>query len=531
MKPLFHTWSLAVEEQFYVGFPLLLWALYRKRIGMVAPIAGLVIASLLLAQWMSAQYPSANFYLFPGRAWELAVGALLAIGERKFGGRITTRVLSHFMPIVGLAMVVVSMALFTGTTPHPSLLTVFPIIGTALLIWFTGEKDVVSRFLAFKPMVGLGLISYSLYLWHQVLFAFARLYSINELQWPTYVALIALSVLLAYLSWLLVEQPFRKRNVVPTKWIWGSAGTAFIVMVAIGGSGYVMKGFPGRRPPIEVATGFANLAGQDCFRVNCTVGDPVAPSIVLVGDSHAGALAQSLDKALKGTGKAALVLANGDIFVSSFPSFYEDSESLNQILAKEKEQIFSPAISTVILAGRFTLRIEHYTFDNGEGGVESLDASYVERSEPEKSAVAKIITDGVRELRKHGKNVVIVYPVPEVGWWVPTTLQKMSMRQMRDGLTTSYDVYKVRNKRAFESLDRIPDNGHIVRVHPDRIFCHTFVANRCAANNGSNVFYHDDDHLSVKGADLVVGRMMERVRGAWGGFPAPSDGSVIGSLR
>ena len=80
-------------------------------------------------------------------------------------------------------------------------------------------------------------------------------------------------------------------------------------------------------------------------------------------------------------------------------------------------------------------------------------------------------------------------------------------------------------------LDRIPDDGHIVRVHPDLIFCHTFVANRCAANNGSDVFYHDDDHLSVKGADLVVGRMMERVRGAWGGFPAPSDGSVIGSLR
>src|SRR6185312_603785 len=89
--------------------------------------------------------------------------------------------------------------------------------------------------------------------------------------------------------------------------------------------------------------------------------------------------------------------------------------------AKEKEQIFSPAISTVILAGRFTLRIEHYSFDNGEGGVESFAASYVERSEPENSAVAKIITDGVRELRKRGKNVVIVYPVPEVGWWVPTT--------------------------------------------------------------------------------------------------------------
>lgn len=521
LKPLFHTWSLAVEEQFYIAFPLLLLWLARRRIGVIAPIAALTLTSLFLARWMSTRYPTADFYLFPTRAWELSVGALLAASERCLGGRASTTLLSLIMPAAGLVLIIWSMTFFKGTTPHPGMLTVIPVTGAALLIWFTGGHDIVSRVLASRTAVGVGLISYSLYLWHQVLFAFARLYSINALEWNDYVWLIALSVVLAYLSWLFVERPFRRKGFVPPKFIWASAGLSVILMISAGSVGYEAKGFPSRRPPIKVDPGYSNTADHDCYNVNCVVGDDVPPSIVLVGDSHAGALANSLDRTLKGTGKSALVIANGDIFVRSFPSFYKSAEMLNGRLEFQKKKIFDPQISTVILAGRFTLRIENISFDNQEGGVELLDPSYAGRSNSQKEIVIKAIEDGIRDLREAGKKIVLVYPVPEVGWNVPATLQKMTMRQIRDGLTTSYDVYMQRNRRVFELFDKEPNDGSIVRVRPDLVLCNTFVLARCATNNGTDVFYHDDDHLSIKGADLVIDRLMDRVKAQWNGFPGP----------
>lgn len=529
LKPLFHTWSLAVEEQFYVAFPLMLWWFARKRIGVIGPIAALTVGSLLLAQWASTRHPVVDFYLFPTRGWELGVGALLAACEREFGERVTTPVLTRTMPMLGLALIVGSLLLFTRATPHPGLLTLFPIVGTAMLIWCSGGDDLISRVLASRIMVGFGLISYSLYLWHQVVFAFARLYAINALVWTDYAWLIALSVVLAILSWFFIEQPFRKKGVMPPIAIWSSAVVAVCLMVSVGWVGHVWQGFPSRRPPIEVASGFKTTSGQECYPRNCVIGDPVPPSIALVGDSHAGALANSLDRALKGTGKSALVIANGDIFVSSFPGFYEKSTMLNKRLGVAKKKIFAPEITTVILAGRFTLRMEHTPFDNQEGGVELLDPSYVGRSEQQTDEVASVIAGGVKELLDHGKHVVIVYPIPEAGWVVPTTLQKMSMRQVREGLTTSYRVYKERNRRALSIFDRVPESEYVLHVRPDLVFCNTLVPDRCVTNDGAKVFYIDDDHLSIKGADLVIQRLMDRVKSNWGGFPNPGNSEATAS--
>ncbi|OCX17722.1 hypothetical protein QV13_13380 [Mesorhizobium hungaricum] len=532
LKPLFHTWSLAVEEQFYVFFPLLLWVIYGKGRRMWLTLTLIGVASLCLAQLISTRFAAAGFYLFPTRAWELVVGALLAVAEQKFGGRPTTTTLSRVMPVVGMALIVGSIVQFNGATPHPGILTVAPVSGAALLIWYPGGRDPVSRLLASAPIVGLGLISYSLYLWHQPLFAFARLYSINEVEWPTYAALIALAVVLSYLSWRFVEQPFRKPGLVSPPTVWTASASALVSLIAVGYTGYAMNGFPGRRPPIEVAAGYLNSAGQDCFRHNCIVGDPVPPTIALVGDSHAAALATSLDRALKGSGKSALVLATGDVLVKSFPNFYYRADEWNDILSKQKAQIFEPQIETVILAGRFTLRIENTAFDNGEGGIEGLDATFVGRSEQEKQTFTQSIIDGIQDLEQRGKKIILVYPVPEVGWVVPATLQKMSMRQIRDGLTTSYDVYKTRNWRVFEIFDKfVSADGDIIAVRPDLVLCNTFVKDRCATNQASDVFYHDDDHLSVKGTDLVVRQLMDEVKARWGDFPSSGNREFVGALK
>lgn len=111
-----------------------------------------------------------------------------------------------------------------------------------------------------------------------------------------------------------------------------------------------------------------------------------------------------------------------------------------------------------------------------------------------------------------------MYPIPEVGWDVPGTLRKLAMRGERGPLTTSHEAYRARNERVIRLFDAIPDSPALVRVRPDRIFCNTFVAGRCATHSGGEIFYFDDDHLSVSGADRLVGEIARLAKERWGGL-------------
>ena len=215
LKPFLHTWSLAVEEQYYIVFPVLLVALYRWRESLVIPaLASICMISLAFAQWMTQQDQSLSFYLLPSRLWELLAGALLAhiSGSRSSIPSWQTRIL----PTLGLALVGLSLATIRYADGHPGFITVIPVVGTMLLIHFSGNGDWVTRLLASRLFVGIGLISYSLYLWHYPIFAFGRMLESaptlgSKLTW------IALSIALSIVSYFLLEQPFRNRRKVSLK--------------------------------------------------------------------------------------------------------------------------------------------------------------------------------------------------------------------------------------------------------------------------------------------------------------------------
>lgn len=511
LKPLFHTWSLAVEEQFYICFPLLLCALHRRGSAIIRVFMGIALLSLFSAQWMVTKYPSAAFYLLPTRVWELMTGAILAVIEVRSGRSISV-LLRNVGPIIGLTCILVSIFSFSAATPHPSVWTLFPVGGTALLIWTTGGHDLVTRFLSWRPMVGVGLISYSLYLWHQPLFAFARLYAIGTVQQSTYIALIGAAVILAYLSWAFIEKPFRRGFLVSRAMMWTCFGASLLLSVAVGGAIAINQGFLSRLPDLRVATGYTNISGENCYGVNCVVGADVPPSLVLIGDSHAALFARSFDVALRSAGLAGHVVANGDIYVDHYPQDYPDADDLNEILETQQKVLQAPNIRTVILAGRHTLRVERTAFDNGEGGVERLGKDNIAgQSEEAKLALLAAIENGIIDLLRAGKRVVLIYPIPEAGWHVPATLSKMILRQIPASLSTSHALYLSRNARVLTLFDSLPDQPNLVRIRPDRIFCNTLIPQRCATHTGSNVFYHDDDHLSRLGADLVVERIMQSI--------------------
>ena len=235
LKPLLHTWSLAVEEQYYIIFPLFLmltWNLGFKWILSILSI--LALFSLILSQWASLNAPVANFYLLPTRGWELLMGVFTAfyILKKNYDFAFAPIWMAEIGATLGVLLIGYSIVTFDSFTPFPGIWTLVPTIGTVLIILFASPRTVLGRLLSLKLIVGIGLISYSLYLWHQPLFAFARIMSHDDLNPSEYFALIALSFIFAFISWKYIEKIFRDKNRIKTKNIFlGSALMSMLLLV------------------------------------------------------------------------------------------------------------------------------------------------------------------------------------------------------------------------------------------------------------------------------------------------------------
>lgn len=238
-KPLLHTWSLGVEEQFYVLFPLLLVLLIRldKRRQVLA-IALIGVASFVASEYGWRHHPAASFYLLSSRAWELMVGCLGSYIERK------PRAFDPWLSFVSLVLLVGSMCVFDEHTPSPSLYSAVPVLGTIGVILFSRPGTLTWRLLSLRPIVFIGLISYSAYLWHQPLFALARVASLQPPSGAEMAALSVATLLLAALSWRFVEVPFRRAATMPLRRFVPIVLAGTVLLLAIGMVLHVKQGFP-----------------------------------------------------------------------------------------------------------------------------------------------------------------------------------------------------------------------------------------------------------------------------------------------
>jgi peptidoglycan/LPS O-acetylase OafA/YrhL len=250
--PLIHTWSLSVEEQFYIAFPLLLIFVKNSRISRIALVGLIALSSFLLSEWLQRVDSFANFYLLPTRAWELAAGSFCAI--------IIHRVpdlhvgLRTALGALGLVFIGAGICLLGPETPFPSAYALLPVGGTCLIVLFCGRNDWIGRLLSLAPFTLLGQASYSIYLVHQPLFAFSRLMFSDE-TWFL-LALGAASLGLGVVLWRYVERPFRSPG--STLYLQGTrlfatAGSIMTVFLAAGFMGHVFDGFPSRTAPNGIA--------------------------------------------------------------------------------------------------------------------------------------------------------------------------------------------------------------------------------------------------------------------------------------
>lgn len=539
LKPLIHTWSLAVEEQFYILFPLLLWLLWKvgsKISRCVYAIALVGIFSLVLAQYAAFKYPEANFFLLPSRAWELAIGALIAFlffHRMDIINSITSRrLLNEAMGTSGLVLIFYSVFTYDNTTPFPSLYALAPTLGTALLI-LSNSETLAGKVLSAKPTVFIGLLSYSIYLWHQPLFAFMRHYSIEEPSVGVMVFLSVLSVLLAYFSWRYVERPFRDKAVTSRKTIFIFSLAGIVFFAAIGVGGHMQNGFSSRFPEMKAIYSLvekSKKSGRICktslakargIEGACLIGNEEAqPAFIAFGDSHTQTLAGPLGDYAKSLSIAGLNYTEEGCRGLALTSKDIRTESVE--LCSDLKKSFYSQLDTdlipeyVVMGSRWTLMLERDLFDNMEGGVEfGKESTFVNEyteSLGYKKAIEKDLKYSIDKILDSGRKVILVYPVPEMGWSIPELLQKMSARELPwddTSFATRYDVFLERNRDTYEALDNIGEHENLIRVYPEKFFCNTFAEDRCAAVRDGMPLYFDDDHLSYTGASILAKEIID----------------------
>jgi peptidoglycan/LPS O-acetylase OafA/YrhL len=301
IKPLLHTWSLAIEEQFYLFWPLLLAAVGRQRRARLAAVVVVLSGvSFAAAMWLSSADASAAFYLLPARAWELGIGALLALGANP----IRRRWANEALALIGAGLILLCVKGFAEETVLPLALTCG---GTALLILTGASGTLVGSLLTLPPMVFVGRISYSLYLWHWPVIVLSGIALFLPRSPLVMTGEILLAMLLATLSWRYVEQPFRQgARAFRTARVLAGGGAAIAVALIVGMVLLAADGLPGRFSPAQLelaryldVDGDALYRGGSCFVVNpddrfdaaaCLVRSGALPALALIGDSHAAHL-------------------------------------------------------------------------------------------------------------------------------------------------------------------------------------------------------------------------------------------------
>ncbi|MGD0143724.1 MAG: acyltransferase family protein [Rhizomicrobium sp.] len=511
-KPLLHLWSIAVEEQFYFLFPLVLLLFRRSsKAGLLTAIGAIFAASFALGIWGVVQAPSATFYLLPARAWELMLGALLALGDVP---PLRNRAVAEALAAFGLLLIAYAVVAFTAGMPFPGPAAFIPCAGAALVIYATSASETwTGNALAWRPVVFVGLISYSLYLWHWPIFVLARYAAYRNLSVAESAGLIALSFVLAVLSWQFVERPFRNRAFhFSRRALFTGAATAMAATAACAAFAVSADGFPGRlRPDIRAILAEENdhepridrcfgLTAQDLRDGRlCRIGNgAAAPSYLLWGDSHADAILPAVEDIASRKGRVGLfagaascppLLGADRLDVPGCRAF--NDEALKIALRKD--------ISEVILAARWGKDAEGSNYgDEPHGRIAFVDDASAGTSDADNRAVfARGLERTVRALVHAGKKVVLVASVPEIGWAVPPVLARLRFANNYGTPSLAKARYLQRQSFVLDELAHLKTAYNVTVVYPDRILCAT---GACEVTLNGLPIYRDAHHLTVPGA-------------------------------
>lgn len=497
-QPFLHMWSLAVEEQYYVVFPLALWVSVRW-LGWrntIVLISIFLLVSATLHAWGAVAMRSASFYLTPFRVWELLAGALIAIAGTRWA--ILVPAVRSVFGVVGAGLVLVPMVTFdplAATSVFP--VTLAAVAGTCMII-LAGPLSVVGKLLSLRPMVDVGLISYSLYLVHQPILAFARVRSLEHPSETLMMVLALLCLPLAYLSWRFVETPFRRSNRVGLRFFYGSLTTAGLMIVAVG-LGAIQAGIGQRWHPDTLAiaetvnaptNGLSTVCHGDLTSPDCATDD--APRTVLWGDSYIMHLVPGL-------------VAQGVSFRqltrrSCRPSALEEIRSLeaSALTAAERRcETFNADVIALIAKEATEGRLDHVLLASRDYG---LRAGSLRKIPTEENWSPELIAEELgfilTQLKRVGVSVGLVSaPAP-----APFDPGQCHLRSVAYEDGSSDCTWAFPEAHGAYPLAEIAERHGAHFLDLSDILC---PAGLCAAAQNDLLIYRDNGHLTPRGAEYV----------------------------
>ena len=499
LKPLLHTWSLAVEEQYYILFPVFLMLTWRLGIKTILILLSIVFLISLGAAVWGTQYAtdlkiiSGTFFLLPTRGWELLIGVFAAL-YLKYNTHLKSHAANQKLSLLGFGMIAYSIIAFDKTTPFPSLHALIPAIGTGILILCAVPKTFVHRLLSLKYIVGIGLISYSAYLWHQPLLAFARHKVVGDVAELHLIILCITSLIMAWFSWHFVEKPFRNKNQTTRKFIFTFAITGMIIFTLIGIYIYQKNGLLDYfiEQNSEITNGdighdefhmykkenYAPCSDQKIYEkaenwyglIRCQQSSNNNPTVAVFGDSHAEHLFLGLDA--HSDYQYIYLIRGGNAF-----SEEESHQYLIDYIINNKD------IKTVI-----------YSIHWHE--------KYALFGEP---AFKDKLLNTINSFTNANKNLILVADVPDFIFDAKSCYFVLKFNKEKTKCEISSSDFQAQRKY-LPLLKTIATDFNLELIDPSALFCND---QKCSMVKDQTILYRDNDHLNIP-ASLLVGEYIVR---------------------
>ena len=517
ITPLIHTWSLAVEEQYYILFPIFLmltWRLGVSRISIILSVSFLI--SLGAAHWGAYNLPDATFYLLPTRGWELLIGAFLAF-YLQYNTYLKPHYLNEALSLLGFGMIIYSIVTFNDLTPFPSLYTLIPTLGAGLLILTAVPNTIAHNAPILKPVVGIGLISYSVYLWHQPLLAFARHRMLGDVTEFLLLGICAASLLIAWFSWRYIERPFRENQKIKRKTIFSLSLLLSLAFLVIGLFLHFENGVSKRFkytilhiPTVKDQKCHNNPNTKDIQKILaskfCKIGKlDVSPDTFLVGDSHAGSISDQLGEAFNKNQRSLYSFSGG--FCAPAVGF--SLEISGAQCTKQVAEIFSyilkdDSIKNVVISANWSNYIMGFR-DTNTPQRACINNTCVSSITENASLFKKAFLLTLNRLIDARKNIFIIYPAPEFQYQGNKLFYLDQLRDVSAKGTIPFSKYSDRNSSIINIFDEVV-NEQIKTIKVKDIFC---ADDLCKIFNAEGLpLFSDTTHLNDLGANLVVERIM-----------------------
>jgi peptidoglycan/LPS O-acetylase OafA/YrhL len=517
VTPMLHMWSLSVEEQFYVIFPSILVVIAKRNYSTPVLIGGLAVASFVASCVMLPRMQDLVFFLLPFRAWELLIGAFLAVKPVSLGPS---------LGLIGAALIACPLFLLNDNSPFPGWNALAPCLGAALII--SSQLSVVSKALSLSWLNYIGRTSYSFYLWHWPVIAFATYLLGRAMNVSEGLAAILASFCLGVLSYHFVEIPFRGRR---EPFVTGGILLFASVLLALNFYLNRTDGAPWRLPPklqalAEEARKHAGPPSSQCklpdliasdSRLSplgglteariCKVGDQNAPVHVIVwGDSHANAMAPALDTWLAARGMAAYSLTRGGcpplIGLERQDSSQWQCRTFNEAVQAVVEAIDTHAIF-------ITARWPFYVEAAGFGSETRKPPFFGQTAKDNFSLIQSSLAESLKWAKAHADKVALVGPTPEIGEDVVRGLARRSFQLFPMDVSVGRSLVDLRQARTVDMLEHVSANARVQYINVLPLYCDE---RTCLGGNEQHLIFLDANHIAPAAAKKIEGLLTPLIR-------------------